>query len=286
MADNADTPKLLSIEGGLGAGKTTLMNLLRNSFAGDPRVVFVDEPVEMWERSGLLKAQYEEKLNPAVFQHGALMSRVGDIIEALRRKGVLLVITERSPFSDCAVFAKANLSGWDLINYEQTYIALLRALPLALDVNIAWLKADSDVLVSRVRKRNRDAEASTKTDYINRINDLHTTFFDTVKCNSKIIIMADNPEDAVHSALEKYAKSLLSTPTITTTETLPEPFTLHSLLLAIFAMFILISLLMIASFIGRPGECACHARTITTHDDMAAVCRQMGGVDDVSIGDS
>ena len=38
---------VLSIEGNIGIGKSTLLGNLRQRFAKDPEVVFVDEPVEV-----------------------------------------------------------------------------------------------------------------------------------------------------------------------------------------------------------------------------------------------
>ena len=41
-----EPPLVLSIEGNIGIGKSTLLGNLRKRYAADPDVVFVDEPVE------------------------------------------------------------------------------------------------------------------------------------------------------------------------------------------------------------------------------------------------
>ena len=46
---------LVCVEGGIGSGKSTAMLALRAAFQRDPSVVFVDEPVQKWERAGMLK---------------------------------------------------------------------------------------------------------------------------------------------------------------------------------------------------------------------------------------
>ena len=59
---------LISIEGNIGVGKSTVLSKVRTAFEGDPRVGVVDEPVELWKRSGLLQAVYDKSLSAAVFQ--------------------------------------------------------------------------------------------------------------------------------------------------------------------------------------------------------------------------
>ena len=40
---------VISIEGNIGSGKSTLLESLKNKYASNPRVVFLDEPVTMWD---------------------------------------------------------------------------------------------------------------------------------------------------------------------------------------------------------------------------------------------
>ena len=49
--------------------------------------------------------------------------------EKLRRPGVRLVITERSPLSSWCVFAKLNLKGADMVAFELAYAAVQQMLP-------------------------------------------------------------------------------------------------------------------------------------------------------------
>ena len=39
---------LISIEGNIGTGKTTLINLLKKKFGGKNTVIFVEEPLQQW----------------------------------------------------------------------------------------------------------------------------------------------------------------------------------------------------------------------------------------------
>ena len=43
-------PRIVTIEGNIGAGKTTLINLLKEKYKNDDRIVFLEEPVDTWEK--------------------------------------------------------------------------------------------------------------------------------------------------------------------------------------------------------------------------------------------
>eukprot|EP00966_Prymnesium_polylepis_P072080 1674070-Prymnesium_polylepis.1 len=57
-----EAPLVVSIEGNIGVGKSTLLGALKERYAKDETVCFVDEPVATWEQHGLLAAS---KLGPA-----------------------------------------------------------------------------------------------------------------------------------------------------------------------------------------------------------------------------
>ena len=39
----------MSIEGNIGAGKTTILNELQNKYKDNKEIVFIREPVDLWE---------------------------------------------------------------------------------------------------------------------------------------------------------------------------------------------------------------------------------------------
>ena len=51
-----EAPLVVSIEGNIGVGKSTLLRALKERYAKDDTVCFVDEPVATWEQHGLLAA--------------------------------------------------------------------------------------------------------------------------------------------------------------------------------------------------------------------------------------
>ena len=97
---NTVTPLLISIEGNIGIGKSTLMKQLKARLAYDDAVVFVDEPVELWESYGLLAAMYSGAISRTAFQLMVLNTRAAWLAKALARPGVSVVVCERSIWSD------------------------------------------------------------------------------------------------------------------------------------------------------------------------------------------
>ena len=59
---------VLSIEGNIGIGKSTLLAGLARAPATDPAIAFCPELVDIWERRGLLHAMYTGRISPGCFQ--------------------------------------------------------------------------------------------------------------------------------------------------------------------------------------------------------------------------
>ena len=76
--------RVIFIEGNIGAGKTSLLTALGEHF-GD-RVRIVEEPVKVWEESGLLAECYDGTVSRATFQHVALATKTAALAEARTAK--------------------------------------------------------------------------------------------------------------------------------------------------------------------------------------------------------
>ena len=118
------TPFVLSLEGNIGAGKSTVLAALRQRFASHPNVVFVAEPVAEWEQAGLLAAMYSGALSHVAFQMTAMATRYSDLSRALATPGVSLLVAERSLASDRRIFAQTHLRGIEATAYETAADAL------------------------------------------------------------------------------------------------------------------------------------------------------------------
>lgn len=172
---------IISIEGGIGVGKSTVMAHLRRALPG---LAYIDEPVDTWEATGLLDAMYNGTIPPGTFQIAALATRVAPLLRAVR-EGHRVIVTERCPWSDFEVFTKANLDegSVELAAYKMAYDALMSAVPSPVHLYSVCLVADVDTLLKRMEARNRAAEraegaglADRRRSYLCRLQKRHDAF--------------------------------------------------------------------------------------------------------------
>ena len=130
------TPRkhLVCVEGGIGVGKTTLLNELEKMQI--PGVKIVYEPVDEWRSvvvnengDNLLGAMYNGQISREAFQLAIMPGRILKLEEALRSADV--VVSERSPWSERHVFAKETLgeAAFNAYTWAQTQTLLSTAIP-------------------------------------------------------------------------------------------------------------------------------------------------------------
>lgn len=171
--------EIVCIEGLIGSGKTTQMKMLKEKYVGNSRVAFVDEPVEEWENLGALEAMYNGHLNRGMFQCTALMSRMAPIMAAMHTEAEVIV-TERSPWTDYLVFARANLSGIELDCYAYLFEKMQHTLEqlLTIHASFVYLKCDVDTAMERMKSRARDSEITVPFAYMDLLHRKHEVFIE------------------------------------------------------------------------------------------------------------
>ena len=103
-------------------------------------------------------------------------------------------------FAKDALFARINLVGDELEMYYRVHDALAEKIPLP-DL-IAYLRADTDVLMQRIASRDRPYERNMERDYINQLNHAYDTFFIEnqaryVAGNVTVLVMDTNELDYI-----------------------------------------------------------------------------------------
>ena len=205
-------PTLVSIEGNIGVGKSTLLASLTVLFKSDAAsVVFVTEPVHEWEEHGLLEALYSGTISGAVFQMMVLATRFRCLNAALRLPGVKIVVAERSLFSD-QIFADVNLSGIDLVAYRTAWRANVDSLP---DFKLCVLLIDlpPSALQNRIRLRGRKSEeagtALTEA-YLERLDKAHEKYYDGLPLDvEKLRIQGCKDKNQIAMAADNLIRRLL-----------------------------------------------------------------------------
>jgi len=182
--NNMTRPLIISIEGNIGAGKSTLLERLQKHCEGRSDIVFLREPVDIWEAvrdpvdgQNILQKFYGDSAKYSFpFQIMAFMSRLSLIEGAIREHPECSVIVcERSLCADRNIFAKM-LSDDGLIESVcyQIYGKMYDEFSSKYEANgIVYVDAEADVCFRRIAKRGRDGEGGIALDYLKKCKKYH-----------------------------------------------------------------------------------------------------------------
>ncbi len=185
--------RYIVVEGPLGVGKTTLARLLAEEF--NARAVF-----EQVEDNPFLKKFYDE---PRAY---AFQTQLFFLLSRYRQQCALMqqdLFSQHTVadylFAKDQIFAQVNLEADELALYRQLFGLLDARLPKA-DL-VVYLQARGDVLMERLRKRDRDYERRIAAEYVQRIAEAYRDFFfhydetPLLVVNSSDVDFVARPED-------------------------------------------------------------------------------------------
>jgi len=187
---------IISIEGNIGSGKSTLFEKLKVYFANNKNIIFVREPVDIWESiqdengTTILEKFYQDQIKYSFsFQIMAYISRINLLKETIKQHPGVTIITERSLYTDKMVFAKMlyDTHKIEYINY-QIYLNLFDTFKNDFNVdNIIYIKTEPDICYNRILKRARNGENNISLDYLQLCDTYHNNMVDTLECD-KIVL--------------------------------------------------------------------------------------------------
>ncbi|MCP4443570.1 MAG: deoxynucleoside kinase [Aureispira sp.] len=183
------------VEGNIGAGKTSLSNMLSNKlnaklileqFSDNPFLpLFYDNPdrygfpVELFFMTERHKQLQELLLSGDLFKNYTVSDYV---------------------FSKTMLFARQNLEGEELRLFQRLFKTLNASFPQP-DL-LVYLHRSVNNLLKNIRKRNRSYELSISSDYLQRIQNAYFAFFKAQHQEIPILIMdvenldfVNNPSD-------------------------------------------------------------------------------------------
>jgi deoxyadenosine/deoxycytidine kinase len=189
-------PKHIAVAGNIGAGKTTLTELLSKHYKWIPQFEDVDH-------NPYLNDFYEDmprwSFNLQVF---FLNNRLNQLLEIY--SGTETVIQDRTIYEDAHIFAPnlhdmGLMSKRDYNNYFQFFQTLKRMVhPPDL---LIYLQASVPTLVGQIQKRGREYEENIRLDYLKRLNDLYNKWIEGYKEGSLLVVDVDKnkfPENEEH----------------------------------------------------------------------------------------
>ena len=189
MSANNKT-KIISIEGNIGSGKSTLVEELRQSYDGYTNICFLQEPVNIWDTikdtdgtTMLAKFYSNTKKYSFAFQMMAYISRLSLLKQALSENYDVIVV-ERSMYTDKMVFAKMlyddkNIEDVEYQIYNKWFMEFISDIPSIFNI---YVKTSPEVAESRVKKRGRQGEV-IPLDYLKNCHNYHENWLnnDTTK---------------------------------------------------------------------------------------------------------
>jgi deoxyadenosine/deoxycytidine kinase len=178
-------PIIISIEGNIGSGKTTIIENLEKNLEHDTSILFLREPLDVWESvkdpqtgENILQKFYANPDKYAfAFQVMAYASRLSMVREAIKNgKGQYkAIVLERSLAADKRIFAKMLYDDGKIDDvcyqiYQKFYKEFSDEVGLD---GIVYIDADAEVCKERVQKRSRQGEDGIPLEYLQKCKKYH-----------------------------------------------------------------------------------------------------------------
>jgi len=211
-------PRLVSLEGNIGAGKSTLIREMQEKYGDSSsfgkHVLFLPEPVAFWQtfvdsktKKNILDLFYENPKKYAfTFQMLAFQSRyelLRTTIENIRKEGTAIdtIVMERSLDADYHIFAKTMFENGTLEETEwEIYRFVTRERLAEFGVSgIIWLDVPAAECYNRVQKRGREGEEGVTLDYLRGCEEAHREWL------SADLGFVCRVEDGLHSEEDRNA---------------------------------------------------------------------------------
>ncbi|MCQ6957979.1 deoxynucleoside kinase [Mucilaginibacter aquariorum] len=177
----------IAIVGNIGAGKTTLTEMLAKNYGWEPLYEAVDN-------NPYLEDFYNEMKRWSFnLQIYFLNSRYRQIVDI--QKGGRNIIQDRTIYEDAYIFAE-NLHDMGLMttrdyeNYQSMFDNITEFIkPPDL---LVYLKASVPTLVNNIQRRGREYEIGIRIDYLSKLNEKYDKWINNYKLGKLLVLDKDN----------------------------------------------------------------------------------------------
>ena len=204
--------KIISIEGNIGSGKSTLVEGLRQKYMSHGEICFLQEPVDEWEcirdangQTVLEKYYGNQERYAFSFQMMAYISRLSQLRNAIKQ-GYRTIITERCVHTDKMVFAQMlyddkKIEEVEYQIYNKWFDEFIDDIP---EFHYVYVKTTPDVAHARVNKRSRQGEGNIPIDYLRKCHDYHNKWMRTIPTEKLLFLQGDIDTDKYPDEREKW----------------------------------------------------------------------------------
>jgi len=193
--------QLISIEGNIGSGKSTLVRNLEKEYGNNSEFCFLQEPIDIWntikdeEGITILEKFYENNEKYAfAFQMMAYISRLSILKKAINNKQYKYIITERCLYTDANIFAKMlyddkKIGEIEYSIYKKWFDEFINDIPLT---KLIYVRTDAHIASSRVILRARKGEI-IPIEYLERCHQYHEDWINQSECPNVSNSNSKNP---------------------------------------------------------------------------------------------
>lgn len=198
----SDKKVIISIEGNIGVGKSTFINILKSNWDLGTCTV-VNEPIDIWtnlknsDGKNILQTFYEDVSRWAyTFQNIACITRMMKIEESIKNSTSKYIFLDRSLGTDKNVFEAMLYDDGKLSQIEHQMYNLwcdfyYKYVRSELDQIYIYLKAKPKICEQRIKKRGRIEETNIDLKYLEGLNDYHDKWL----LNESNVIIIDCDDD-------------------------------------------------------------------------------------------
>ncbi len=186
----------IAVAGNIGAGKTSLVELLCKHYNWEPSYESVDDNPYL---NDFYQDMQRWSFNLQIY---FLNSRFQQSLQIAQSKKS--IIQDRTIYEDCYIFAD-NLHDMNLLTTRDydNYLAFFESIkPFVKPPDLLiYLKASVPTLVNQIQKRGREYESGIRLDYLQRLNEKYDSWIGNYKEGKLLTIhidklnFVDNPED-------------------------------------------------------------------------------------------
>lgn len=209
--DNKKNIIVITLDGNIGVGKSTFLKYVSQQI---PEVEIVLEPVGVWENlkcendKSLLTHFYEDsKRWGYTFQNCAILTRILELRETIKKTNKRIIITERSVLTDKNVFAKMNKDigninklEWDL--YNKWFDGFSDETPIDAAIYITTSPSTAN---ERIKIRNRNGESNIPFEYLKNLDLYHKNWLNDNK-DMPVLKISTEENMYIHENIEKLKK--------------------------------------------------------------------------------
>ena len=178
-----DSLKYIAIEGVIGAGKTTLADMLAKEIGAKTIM-------EEFEANPFLEDFYQDPSRYAFqVQMFFLLNRFQQQQKLIQADIFHQKIVSDYTFDKDRIFATLNLNDKEMKLYDG--MAKIMEKEIVIPDLVIYLQSSTEHLMSNIRKRNRSYEKNISEDYIRGLNELYNTFFFNYQKSPLLVIKTD-----------------------------------------------------------------------------------------------